>query len=321
MTQDHDICSSSKRVVQTFKVTLNHYIYIFVYPFSICLLFKICMIVSNICIVYCIYIKHKVENASQISKIMITVISHGKSELKFAIKWLILYFSEELQASSSKPKAKSKQTDTKPSISVVSAKEDVDEPSFRETIEQAFWAFTGYSDYKRTNMYLRKFEVSKFLELCNITEPSPDIIFREMDSEIVDNQISFSEFVSYFCDPNVNPKCQNLQKYMEEQVNFQILRKALKIFEMCNCLNRNSTTTSIQPSSGNSKQPPNAQNDSEFTGRITFGQFQTYAKDSLLLSVEQTKQVWHEMDSDNSGDIRIVEVFEWLQKKILERSD
>ncbi|ETO14096.1 hypothetical protein RFI_23275 [Reticulomyxa filosa] len=203
---------------------------------------------------------------------------------------------------------------------------------FKDIIEQSFWAFSGYSKYKKNNIYLQRNEVYKFLEICNITEPSPDEIFREMDSEIVDNQISFSEFVNYFCDPNVNPGCYDLQKYMEEQVNFQILKEALRILYLCSRTTPSSTLSSSSKSTSTTTKTATTTttttigsgsdptfHKSEFTGRIGYGQFQIFAKELLQLNPQQTEVLWNEIDTDNSGDIRIDEVFDWLYNKLLEK--
>ncbi|ETO29610.1 hypothetical protein RFI_07509 [Reticulomyxa filosa] len=184
---------------------------------------------------------------------------------------------------------------------------------FRHTIAQAFWAFSGYSKFKKTNIYLQQNEISKFLEICNITEPSKETIFREMDSEIVDNQISYSEFVNYFCDPNTNPGCYSLQKYMKQQTSFQILKEALRILEMCNSLPEESSGIPH----ANTSAPKNAK--SEFTGRITYKKFQKFAEELLHLDTNQAEQLWHQIDTDDSGDIRVDELFDWLKSQLLRK--
>ncbi|ETO35672.1 hypothetical protein RFI_01389 [Reticulomyxa filosa] len=197
-------------------------------------------------------------------------------------------------------------------VSVSVDNEDTEEfDEFKRTISQAFWAFSGYSKFKKTNIYLRQNEISKFLEICNITEPSEEVIFHEMDSEIVDNQISYSEFVNYFCDPNTNPGCYSLQKYMEQQTNFQILREALRILEVCNSL----LDESSNAPHANTGTPNN--NKSEFTGRITYKQFQKFADELLHLDPGQTEELWYQIDADDSGDIRIDELFDWLKTQLL----
>ncbi|ETO08245.1 hypothetical protein RFI_29141 [Reticulomyxa filosa] len=168
---------------------------------------------------------------------------------------------------------------------------EIDVKAFLKIMEQCFWCFVGYSKYKKNLLYMQRNELDKFLEvieLKNHFQIGTNEVFESMDSDINDRQISLQEFLDYFGNPMVNPKCREMQSFLEKSHKFQLLKQALEIVAMV---------------------------DADKNGRIEYREFTQFGA-LMDLSPEQTEQLWHQMDTDNSGDIRIDELFDWLQTQL-----
>jgi len=164
--------------------------------------------------------------------------------------------------------------------------------AFKKVMEQCFWCFVGYSKYKKNLLYMQRNELEKFLEVVELKKHlkiGTDQVFECMDSDISDNQISLQEFIDYFCNPMVNDKCKELQLFLENSEKFKVLKQALEIVAMV---------------------------DADKNGRIEYKEFTKFGQ-MMELDSEQTETLWKQMDSDNSGDIRIDELFDWLHTQMV----
>lgn len=116
------------------------------------------------------------------------------------------------------------------------------EKTYRQWIELAFYSFAGSSAHSKKKLYMNMSELTTFLQIVNLDNNNEDDEDLKITKEKVliaidkiDNQtplISCNEFCEYFCDKMVNPKCEHIQTFIQEQSNWLLLKNALKIFDL-----------------------------------------------------------------------------------------
>ena len=168
------------------------------------------------------------------------------------------------------------------------------EKPFCRWIELSFYAFAGSSSYnKKQGLYMNRNELSSFLSSVGIYKPSCDDIFKGMDSDICDNRISVNEFVDYFCSYEFNPNCIYLQELIENNENWKYLIKALRIFDII---------------------------DINHKGYLIYNEFLTFGN-LIGLSNDDTNSMWLSLDKNNTGMIKIDEMFNWYKNKYLKNNN
>lgn len=172
---------------------------------------------------------------------------------------------------------------------------------YKKSMSQIFYLFAGMEFYSMKNkskkqLWMSKNDLETFINIVNIIKPNINYIFSQMDIEN-DNRIDHNEFVNYFCDINTNPYCFKIQRQIENEYNWKLLKKALKIFELF---------------------------DKNHDGRLTYDEFLLFTSsigldnnvNDIKLKVESDK-LWKDLDTDNSNDITIKELFEWFRFRFL----
>lgn len=116
------------------------------------------------------------------------------------------------------------------------------EKTYKQWIELAFYSFAGSSAHSKKKLYMNMSELTTFLQIVNLDNNNEDDEDLKITKEKVliaidkiDNQtplISCNEFCEYFCDKMVNPKCEHIQTFIQEQSNWLLLKNALKIFDL-----------------------------------------------------------------------------------------
>ncbi len=95
---------------------------------------------------------------------------------------------------------------------------------YKSMMRMVFYAFAGCAPTsKYVGLYMSDQELRKFLEIVCID--SIDEI------GISDGKIRSDEFMDYFTNKNINPQCVELKQHIENQITWEFLCKALKIFE------------------------------------------------------------------------------------------
>merc|ERR1719361_1712869 len=87
---------------------------------------------------------------------------------------------------------------------------------YRDNLKHLFYCFAGHTVYARKKgLYMDKNEVKRFLEIVHIADFwSVDQVFEQMDSSEVDGKV----------------KIEAIKKHIEKQISWQLLLKALNIF-------------------------------------------------------------------------------------------
>eukprot|EP01083_Nonionella_stella_P012130 34436_1 len=161
---------------------------------------------------------------------------------------------------------------------------------YRDNLSRLFYLFAGYQRWsKKKGIYMSRNEVKRFLEIVEITKYwSVDQVFEVMDNDIVDRKITLNEFVEYFCDCEMNPKASCLKAHIERQVSWTLLIKALRIFDKL---------------------------DVDRSGQLEYDEFKQFGI-MLKLNGTETEILWKTIDKDESGQITIVELFEWFKERL-----
>eukprot|EP01084_Bolivina_argentea_P049308 90702_1 len=152
---------------------------------------------------------------------------------------------------------------------------------YKKKLQRLFHCFAGMS--------MSLDELKRFLDIVEITKYcAVDDVLLQMSINISDNKITLHEFIEYFCDEQRNPKAKGMKKYIEKQVSWQLLLKTLNIFDKV---------------------------DTDNSGQLEFSQFKQLGE-MLNLNDKETETLWHAIDTDNSGYISVVDLFEWLKKRL-----
>eukprot|EP01084_Bolivina_argentea_P049309 90703_1 len=152
---------------------------------------------------------------------------------------------------------------------------------YKKKLQRLFHCFAGMS--------MSLDELKRFLDIVEITKYcAVDDVLLQMSINISDNKITLHEFIEYFCDEQRNPKAKGMKKYIEKQVSWQLLLKALNIFDKV---------------------------DVDHSGQIEYNEFKQFGQ-MLNLNDKETETLWHAIDTDNSGYISVVDLFEWLKKRL-----
>eukprot|EP01084_Bolivina_argentea_P213199 362171_1 len=162
---------------------------------------------------------------------------------------------------------------------------------YRENLIKLFYCFAGLEPWsKKRGIYMSQIELKSFLDIIDgFTQYfTVDEVFLKMDSDISDSKITLNEFIEYFCDKQVNPKINDIKKYIQTQISWQILLKTLNIFE---------------------------QFDINKSKQLEYNQFNQFGQ-TLNLTAKETELLWHTIDIDNNGQISIIELFQWLKQRI-----
>lgn len=162
---------------------------------------------------------------------------------------------------------------------------------YRHNLRDMFYCFAGRSSNyaRKKGLYMSKAEVRRFLEIVHIADYwSVDEVFAAMDSAEVDGKVKVEEFVEYFCDSNVNPKVHDLKEHIEKQSSWKLLLKALQIIDEV---------------------------DTDKSGTLEYDEFKLFAH-KLDLDDKETEVLWNTIDTDNSGQITIFELFDWFKRRL-----
>jgi len=161
---------------------------------------------------------------------------------------------------------------------------------YKENLKKLFYLFAGSDNHtKKKGVYVAKSELKEFLEIVEIAKYWPvEEVFKSMDTAEVDGRIQLEEFIEYFCDERVNPKASDLKKHIEKQVSWKLLLNAMQLFEKL---------------------------DKDKSNKLEYGEFQNFGK-MLNLNEAETERLWRTIDSDDNGQITIVELFKWFKKRL-----
>jgi len=159
---------------------------------------------------------------------------------------------------------------------------------FKSDMTKIFYLYAGRSSYGKNQLYMKKDELKTFLDTVNITTPVEEI-FKSIDTEVIDNRITVTEFVDYFCNPEINPNCGALQEHIQSQISWQLLKKALRIFEII---------------------------DKDRSQCLEENEFKQFAEQVGVTDIEEQRTLWHELDADQSGTIEFDELFQWFRTRL-----
>lgn len=103
---------------------------------------------------------------------------------------------------------------------------------YKKYMQQIFYNFAGIHHYsKKRSLYIKPQDLQKFLDIVCITTPV-STMFKQIDTDINDDQITLNEWMEYFCDININPDCYEIYFHITKQITWKLLIKALKMFEI-----------------------------------------------------------------------------------------
>ena len=136
---------------------------------------------------------------------------------------------------------------------------------------------------------MQKTELQTFLDIVNIQDPA-DQILKLIDTDHVDG-VTLNEWMDYFVIKDINPRIFQIKQHIEGQVTWILLCKALKIFEIC---------------------------DQDKTGKLNYSDFTKFGQ-NIGLNDQETEILWNTLDTDNSGSIDIVELFEWFRLRLYQQ--
>ena len=188
---------------------------------------------------------------------------------------------------------------------------DTESESFKEykqMMQLVFYTFAGYKPYakfcncflslytingvvdRKVGLFIYKNELKRCLEIVNLDDPVEDV-FKLIDTDIEDGKITFNEWMEYFTDKRVNAEIFRIKQNIEEQVTWELLVKALKIFEKM---------------------------DADHSGKLEYGEFEKFGQ-LIGLNGEETEILWHRMDTNQSGAVDITELFEWFRNRLYQQ--
>lgn len=119
---------------------------------------------------------------------------------------------------------------------------DIQEKTYKQWMELIFWQFAGSSAHSKKKLYMNIAELDSFLSIVNLDNNDEDgdnlVITSDKVLIILEKNnhqqplIACSEFCEFFCDSMVNPKCNEIQRFIEKQSNWILLQNALKVFDV-----------------------------------------------------------------------------------------
>eukprot|EP00485_Elphidium_margaritaceum_P020290 CAMPEP_0202728656 /NCGR_PEP_ID=MMETSP1385-20130828/185736_1 /ASSEMBLY_ACC=CAM_ASM_000861 /TAXON_ID=933848 /ORGANISM="Elphidium margaritaceum" /LENGTH=551 /DNA_ID=CAMNT_0049394907 /DNA_START=83 /DNA_END=1739 /DNA_ORIENTATION=- len=169
--------------------------------------------------------------------------------------------------------------------------EDEDSESFQEyrrMMQHVFYSFAGYQPWaKKTGLYMHKKELQIFLDIVNITDDVDDVL-RLIDQEVEDGKLTVNEWMQYFCEKRMNANVFVIKQHIEDQDTWALLCKAVRIIE---------------------------KNDTDHSGKLEYAEFASFGAE-IGLNTEETELLWNSMDTDQSGAVNIVELFEWFRLQL-----
>merc|ERR1712113_1377074 len=104
-------------------------------------------------------------------------------------------------------------------------------------------------------------------------------------------KVKLSAFLRYFCNKEFNPKADDIKKYIQKQVAWQLLMKATEIFDEL---------------------------DVDHSGQLNRAEFEKFGQ-MLNKNVDETDKLWETIDTDKSGQVTIVELFEWFNSTVKDK--
>eukprot|EP01084_Bolivina_argentea_P309257 534929_1 len=160
---------------------------------------------------------------------------------------------------------------------------------YKGNLRKLFSYFAGYQRWnKQKGVYMSRNEVRRFLDIIELTDYwSADNVFKKMDIDDT-RKVKLDEFIQYFCDQQFNEKAADLKKYIQKQASWQLLLKSMDIFEKV---------------------------DTNHSGQLNRKEFSKFGE-MLNLDEKETDALWKTIDSDKSGQVTIVEMFEWFKKRL-----
>lgn len=178
------------------------------------------------------------------------------------------------------------------SMTDINVDQDVNSESFKEykkMMQSVFYTFAGYQPWaKKRGLYLHKNELQTFLDIVNIYDDVNDVLKLIDSIDVEDGKITLNEWMDYFCSKEVNPSIFQIKHHIESQITWSLLCKALRIFSIV---------------------------DEDHTGKLEYGEFRKFGS-SIGLNEEETEILWNTMDTNNSGSIDIMELFEWFRLRL-----
>lgn len=193
-----------------------------------------------------------------------------------------------------------------------SESQDTESESFKEyknMMQMTFYTFAGYKPYakfcrlysiaynithnvycRKVGLFIYKNELKRFLEIVNVDDPVEDVL-KLIDTDIEDGKITFNEWMDYFTNKQVNDDIFRIKQHIEEQVTWELLVKALKIFQKM---------------------------DADHSGKLEYGEFEKFGE-LIGLNGEETEVLWHRMDTNESGSVDITELFEWFRNRLYQQ--
>mmetsp|Transcript_44591 Transcript_44591/g.71368 ORF Transcript_44591/g.71368 Transcript_44591/m.71368 type:complete len:293 (-) Transcript_44591:50-928(-) len=170
--------------------------------------------------------------------------------------------------------------------------QDEDWLEYKKMMQLTFYAFAGYQPWaKKIGLYMHQKELQRFLEIVNIDDPVEEV-FKVIDAtDVEDGKLTFNEWMDYFTNKEINPGVDEIRDFIEDQTSWALLVKALKIFETM---------------------------DADHSGKLEYNEFIEFGK-LIGLDEEETEVLWNRMDTNQSGAIDIVELFEWFRMRLYQQ--
>mmetsp|Transcript_31365 Transcript_31365/g.27582 ORF Transcript_31365/g.27582 Transcript_31365/m.27582 type:complete len:257 (-) Transcript_31365:20-790(-) len=171
----------------------------------------------------------------------------------------------------------------------VNIEDTEDWKEYKQLMQLVFYTFAGYQPWaKVTSLYMHQKELQRFLEIVNINDPVEDV-FKIIDAtDVEDGRLTMNEWMDYFTNKDVNEGVFVIKEHIEEQLTWELLTKALKIFQKM---------------------------DADHSGKLEYGEFRGFGT-CIGLNEEETELLWNQMDTNNSGAIDITELFEWFRLRL-----
>ena len=175
--------------------------------------------------------------------------------------------------------------ENKEKVKEINIEDTEDWKEYKELMQLTFYTFAGYQPWaKITSLYMHQKELQRFLEIVNIDDPVEDV-FKLIDStDVEDGRLTMNEWMDYFTNKNVNPGIYKIKEHIEDQITWQLLVKALRIFQKM---------------------------DSDHSGKLEYGEFRQFGT-IIGLNDEETELLWNSLDTNESGSIDITELYVFI---------
>eukprot|EP01083_Nonionella_stella_P039415 107190_1 len=159
---------------------------------------------------------------------------------------------------------------------------------YKHMMQLTFYTFAGYQPWaKITGLYMHQKDLEKFLEIVNIDDPVENV-FKLIDTDVTDGRLTMNEWMDYFTNKDINPGIFQIQEHIQDQITWELLVKALTIFEKM---------------------------DADHSGKLEYGEFRNFGT-LIGLNAEETELLWNSMDTNQSGAVDVVELFEWFRMRL-----